>query len=310
MQRALVVGGSGFVGRAILARLGPARGIGTWHSKPAAGLLRFDAAADRLPDLLRALPGDVTHVFVPFGMVNPEDCARDPAATRSVNVDGVIRVMADALSAGLVPVYVSTDYVLDGTRPLRTEDEARAPTTEYGRQKAAVEHWLEGRPEPWLIARLSKVVSGDTARQSVLGQWVNDIRAGRAMRSATDQIFSPALVDDIAGAMIGLAEARLRGIYHVAGPEPISRYQLNRTLVEAIRAVDPRVDMSLEPCRLGEIPFLERRPLNTSLSVAKLHAAIAPRFVPMAELCRTIARAEFGSGADPAGACGFRSAPP
>ena len=48
MQRALVVGGSGFVGQALLAQLGPDRGIGTWHSRPTEGLLRFDAAADRL----------------------------------------------------------------------------------------------------------------------------------------------------------------------------------------------------------------------------------------------------------------------
>ena len=293
MQRALVVGGSGFVGRALLSQLGSDRGVGTWHSKPTRGLAQFDAVTGRLSDLLRALPEDITHVFVPFGTINPEQCARDPAGTRRVNVDSVIRLLEDAFSAGLVPIFVSSDYVYDGTRPLRTEDEPQSPNTEYGRQKAAVEHWLETRHETWLVARLSKVVSGDTATHGILGPWVRDIRNGRAMRSATDQIFSPALVDDAAGAMVRLAEANLRGIYHVAGPETMSLYDLNRLLVEQVRAVDPRVDASLESCSLRGIPSLELRPLNTSLSIAKLQAAIAWPFIPMADLVRRIARAEF-----------------
>jgi dTDP-4-dehydrorhamnose reductase len=293
MQRALVVGGSGFVGRALMSQLGPDRGVGTWHSKPTRGLAQFDAATGRLSELLHALPNDITHVFVPFGTINPEQCARDPVGTRAVNVDSVIRLMADAFAAGLMPIFVSSDYVYDGSRPLRTEDEPQAPNTEYGRQKAAVEHWLGTRHEPWLIARLSKVVSGDTATHSILGQWINDIRNGRPMRSATDQIFSPAFVDDVAGAMIRLAEANLQGIYHVAGPEPISRYDLNRLLVESIRAVDARVEASVEACSLRDIPFLEQRPLNTSLSIAKLQTAIAWPFVSMADLLGAIARAEF-----------------
>jgi dTDP-4-dehydrorhamnose reductase len=293
MQRALVVGGSGFVGRALLSQLGSDRGVGTWRSKPTRGLAQFDAVTGRLSELLRALPNDITHVFVPFGMINPEQCARDPAGTRTVNVDSVIRLMEDAFAAGLVPIFVSSDYVYDGSRPLRTEDEPQAPNTEYGRQKAAVERWLGTRHEPWLVTRLSKVVSGDSATHGILGPWVNDIRNGRAMRSATDQIFSPAFVDDVAGAMIRLVEANLQGIYHVAGSEPISRYDLNRLLVDSIQAIDARVEASVEACSLRDIPSLEQRPLNTSLSIAKLTAAIAWPFVSMTDLCRAIATAEF-----------------
>ena len=255
MQRALVVGGSGFVGR--------------------------------------ALPNDITHVFVPFGTINPEQCARDPAGTRITNVDSVIRVLEDAFAAGLLPIFVSSDYVYDGSKPLRIEDEPQAPNTEYGRQKVAVERWLGTRHEPWLVTRLSKVVSGDTTAQGILGPWISDIRNGRAMRSATDQIFSPALVDDLAGAMIRLAEMNLHGIYHVAGPETMSRYDLNRLLVEAVRAVDPRVDPLLESCSLRDIPSLELRPLNTSLSIEKMQAAIAWRFMPMVDLVRGIAQEWF-----------------
>ena len=293
MERALVIGGSGFVGRTLVARLGPDRGIGTWHAKPIAGMVQFDATTGRLTELLKQLPADITHVFVPFGLVNPEQCARDPAGSAEVNVESVIRVLGDALNAGLIPVFVSTDYVYDGRKIFPAEDEPQTPNTEYGRQKAAVERWLTDRNRPWLITRLSKVVSGDTTTHSVLGQWVNDIRQGRPMRSATDQIFSPASVNDIAGAMIKLAETGLNGIYHVAGPEPLSRYDLNVMLMDAIRVVDERIGTTVKPCSLRDIPFLEERPLNTSLSTQKLRTAIAWPFQSMKDLCQEIARSEF-----------------
>jgi dTDP-4-dehydrorhamnose reductase len=293
MERALVIGGSGFIGRSLVARLGPDRGIGTWRAKPVKDMVQFDATSGRLAELCRRLPAKMTHVFVPFGLVNPEQCARDPAGSAEINVTSVIRVLDDALNAGLVPVFVSTDYVYDGRKITPAEDEPQSPITEYGRQKTAVERWLANRNEPWLIARLSKVVSGDTTTHSVLGQWVNDIREGRPMRSATDQIFSPASADDVAGAMIKLAETGLNGIYHVAGPEPLSRYDLNVMLMDAVRTVDNRIRASVERCSLCDIPFLEQRPLNTSLSTQKLRAAIAWPFQSMRDLCRQIANSEF-----------------
>ena len=293
MKRALVIGGSGFVGQTLVTRLGRDRGIGTWHAKPTKDMIQFDAMRGRLSELRKQLPADMSHVFVPFGLVNPEQCAHDPSGTAEINVVSVIRVLEDALTAGLVPVFVSTDYVYDGRKLLPSEDEPQRPNTEYGRQKAAVERWLMQRPEPWLIARLSKVVSGDTATHSVLGQWINDIRARRPMRSATDQIFSPASVDDIAGAMIRLAETGSIGVYHVAGPEPISRYELNMMLMEAVRSMDERIGGIVERCSLRDIAFLEERPLNTSLCTRKLQNAIAWQFQPMRSLCQDIARSEF-----------------
>src|SRR6185312_234130 len=107
-------------------------------------------------DLKRSLDGEVSHVFLTHGAVNPELCARDPVGTAKVNVESVTRLLAEIMAAGATPIYLSTDYVFDGSRPLRREDEPQAPNTEYGRQKAAVERWLQSRTEPWIVARLSK----------------------------------------------------------------------------------------------------------------------------------------------------------
>jgi dTDP-4-dehydrorhamnose reductase len=291
MASALVVGGSGFLGQSLLKVLGR-RGVGTYVRKPFAGGIQFDATRARLADMKTRLPADLGHVFILYGAVNPDWCARDPQATRRINVDSIINLLKECFERGLTPVFMSTDYVCDSHPAERTEDEPRSPTTEYGRQKSEVEEWLEGVDRPWLICRSSKIVSGDVGTHSVLGQWVEDIKAGRTLRCADDQIFTPGHVDDIAIAMAELADTGRRGIYHVAGPASMSRYDLASLLVEEVRSRSD-VSIAFERCKLSDIPFLEKRPLNTSISTQKLRGAIKHRFVRMADLARDVAKFHF-----------------
>ena len=295
-KRALVIGASGFIGGRLVAMLGPDRALGTWSSRSTEGLVRFDATRSRLGDLLRAAPGPFSHVIIPLAIANPDRCADDPVATAFINVDRIKLLMEDAWAASLVPIFLSTDYVFDGTRGLRTEKELQTPITEYGRQKATVERWLQGRTEPWLAARLSKVVSGDTDAQSVLGPWINDVLAGRSMRSATDQIFSPIWLDDLCRALIHLCETDCRGILNVAGPEAISRYDLNQMLLDAVASLGVSTEARLFPCSLAEIPFREPRPLNTSLSIEKLNALLPWKLCPMGDVVRNVASEHLSRG--------------
>lgn len=296
IQHALVVGGSGFLGRRLLAALG-SRGTGTWRSQPLAAGLAFDATTERLSDLQDRLPCDLSHVFVPFGAIDMEGCARDPAATSAVNVVAVTRVLDDCFRLGLTPVFVSTDYVFDGTRSLWNETDEARPRMAYGAQKLAVEHWLGTRREPHIIARLSKVVSEDTDTHSMIGQWVNEIKAGKAQTCADDQYFSPAHVDDLARALVGLADAGTPGLFHVAGPERFSRLGLLELLAREVTARDPRASVPVTPCALHNLypkPFAEMRPHDTSLATAKLRATIACEFRSMQAVCARAATLHFG----------------
>ena len=290
MASHLVMGGSGFLGRALLRALG-SRGYGTFCARPFAGGLSFDSRSDTLSALVKNIPDSLTHVYLLHGVVNPDQCARDPAGSRNINVAGMQRLIMEAWDLGLTPVYLSTDYVFDGSRGGRTEDEPTCPTTEYGRQKAEMEAWLQNGEEPSLIVRSSKIVSAETDTHSVIGQLAVEFRSGKAVRAAVDQIFSPMHVDDTAKALIELAEAAETGLLHVAGEVPFSRYDLSRLLADEIVETAPHIVPNLSRCRLAEIPFVETRPLNTSLSVAKMRRTVSAEFVSMPALCAEVAAA-------------------
>jgi dTDP-4-dehydrorhamnose reductase len=293
-MRAIVIGASGFIGRHLLALLGAENAVGTYHRHAFPGGVSFDGTTGRIGDLLARLPDAVTHAFVLHGAIDTEACARDPVGTATINVEGVWRVLHDLLDGGIMPVYISTEYVFDGTRGLWRETDWPVPSTQYGIQKLEVENRLLAASRASLIVRLSRVVGTELDTHSVLGPWVEEIRGGRTMRCATDQIFSPAAVQDIAGALIKLADVRATGLYHLGGPEQFSRFGLLRLLIESIQAIAPDVKTDVVPCSLHDLPFLEKRPLNTSISIDKVQAKIGWNFTPMAPLCAEVAKRHFG----------------
>jgi len=294
--RLLVLGASGFVGRHLCARLGPARTVATSHSTPVPGGVRFDAGTMRLRDtLLRGAHG-FDAAFLLHGRTKIDDCARDPEGTAQVNVAGMIRAIDDLQEAGVKPVYASTDAVFDGSRGGWTEDDLPNPILTYGRQKAAVEAHLRGRPPPWIVARLSKVVGADDATHSLLGEWLRQIEADETIRCATDLVFTPAHVEDVTAALIRLAEEDFAGVFNVCGPQSMTRLELLEILVEEIRRyrdVRPRI----VPCSIRDFPFLEPRPLDGSMLPDKLYRALGAPFRGMRSVCAALARDRYG---DPA----------
>ncbi len=293
LTRALVIGASGLFGRRALAELGE-RGVGTFHTRPFVGGARFDALTMRIGEVLDRIDQPFSHAVIPYGAIDMEGCARDPAGTSAVNVVAMIRVIQDLFERRITPVFCSTDYIFDGSRALWRESDPAFPKMAYGAQKLAVEAWLGTRTEPWLVVRFSKVVSGRRDEAGQLGQWVNDIIAGKVHRCAADQFYSPGFVEDLAGSVIRLIETGATGIYHVAGPERYSRLGLLNLLVGKIEAVRPGITPAITAARLGDMPFLEKRPLDTSLSIARLQDRIGWRFTPMETLCERIAREHFG----------------
>ena len=288
-MKALVLGASGFVGRRILAQLGPERGVGSYSRRLIPGGVAFDAGRQRLCDLWPHLPDDLTHVFILYGTIQPELCAREWAATAAINVESVKGVAQDCFERGLTPVFFSTDYVFPGDRGFWTEDDATGPLTAYGRQKAMVEAWFRTRREPWLAVRLSKVVSDRLEPQNILAEWVRNVGAGQIMRCAFDQVLSPVSAEDVAGAAIRLAERGDTGLFNLAGPEAFTRLALLRLLLSEMAAADPSLAPQVQPCQLADLPFTEPRPLNTSLNIDKLQRTLGWTFTPMLELCGRLA---------------------
>lgn len=293
MLRFLVIGASGLIGRYFLRALGPAASVGTYRSRPFPGGVRFDMATDRPEGLIEKLGDDFTHALILSAIAGIDACATDPEGSARVNVAGAIRVI-DALAArGVVPIFASSDAVYDGSRGGWGERDDARPILTYGRQKLAVEQHIARQGVPAVVLRLAKVLDPELSAEGVLGSWVEALLGRRRIQCATDQRFSPVGIDDVVAAIRALAVARVHGVFNLGGAEAVSRFELLSLLVSALSRSGP-LDPVIETCSIRDFPFAEARPLDTTLSVARLREAIGYAPERLASLCERAVRRATG----------------
>ena len=178
----------------------------------------------------------------------------------SINAEGSAVVAAAARDARLV--HLSSDIVFDGTRGRYREDDPVSPVHAYGRSKAEAERLVaELHPEA-AIVRTSLIYGGAEAGPQ-------ERLAREARRFFVDEIRSPVQVEDLARALLELAELDYAGPLHAGGADDISRYDFAVLLgadpkrIEAANTTPDRApNVSLDSSRAAALlkTRLQRRP--------------------------------------------------
>ncbi|MCZ7417458.1 MULTISPECIES: SDR family oxidoreductase [unclassified Streptomyces] len=221
----LIAGGSGFLGRE-LARRARAAGHGvtaTFATRPA-----DVPGVCWLPmDLRRA--EEVTAVLAeagPDAVVN----AAYRQADWAVTADGAIRLALAAVRCGARLVHVSSDVVFSGADVHYDESATPDPITPYGAAKAAAETAIRLLAPDAAIARTSLILGEGGSPQEA---FVHDLATGRRDGALfTDDIRCPVHVADLAGALLELAASGRAGVWHLAGPDAVSRHELGVLVAE------------------------------------------------------------------------------
>lgn len=238
----LLTGASGLVGSAF-ARAAKRRGhrvIGLVGAFPGAidGLavrqqvdLSDDAATTAA--VLDAFPEAIVNAAA---VSVPEQCDANPALAQALNVTlpATLARLAHHVSARFV--HLSSEQVFDGTRatPYAATD-ALSPINLYGRQKIESERAVHAAAADFAVTIRAPLLMGN----SVGGQRSNherlfaDWAAGRTPRLFTDEFRQTCTAENLAEVMVELCERHdLRGVFHWAGTELISRYALGVAIRE------------------------------------------------------------------------------
>jgi dTDP-4-dehydrorhamnose reductase len=180
----------------------------------------------------------------------------DPEGAHAVNEHGARNVAEAAARV----VYVSTDYVFDGSKPAAyVESDAVNPLSAYGRSKLAGERATLTASPHSLIVR-SSWLFGAGGRNFVetmlrLGEERDEVKV------VDDQVGCPTFTGHLADALLGLADGHGHGFLHVAGAGACSWYEFARAIFErAGLATEPR------PCTTAEFPRPAPRPANSALA--------------------------------------------
>ncbi len=229
--------------------------------------LPVEARAEVLEAVLSLRP----HVVVHAGAWTAVDaCEGDPDRAFEVNALGTRHVAEAVHLVGAHLVYLSTDYVFDGTstRPYVEWDEPH-PLSVYGRSKLGGER--ECPPEATVV-RTSWVcgASGTNMVKTALRLAEGD----GALRFVDDQRGSPTFTADLAAAIVTLALDRRPGTYHVTNTGVTTWFGFVRAVLAAAghdaARVEPISTAQLDPPRPAP------RPANSVLDNAALRLGGLP----------------------------------
>ena len=207
-------------------------------------------------------------------------CAYDKSNS-AITVDAAVATARAAVAANARFVLFSTDLVFDGRTGGYSERSVAAPLEPYGAMKAEAEALVRAEHPDAVVIRTSLLV-GESGIMLRPAYECDSLVRGRPVLLYRDEWRSPTHVDDVARAAWELAALEVAGIYHVAGPERLSRVELGRIVCDLFR-FDPAL------IREGDRP--PGRPQDTSLDSRRAAALLgwAPR--ALSELARLPAAA-------------------
>lgn len=293
-MRVLVTGAGGLLGGRLVAEL-HARGlevIAAWRgTPPPAGprAVRLEltdrTALERLLDAER--PAAVVHAAA---MAQAHLCQAGPEAAAEVNARLPGTVAALCRERRLRLVALSTDLVFAGDRSGVRETDPPGPRNVYGRTKRAGEEAVLAAYPEAAVARIALVTGrghGPRGTSSESVAWA--LAAGRPVSLFTDEYRTPVDAWSVASAVAGLLERGGSGLFHLGGPERLSRFELGRRtaralglgeagLVAALQAdypgPEPRAaDVALDSSRARRELGWQPRPLDEALRESRPPAA-------------------------------------
>jgi dTDP-4-dehydrorhamnose reductase len=183
--------------------------------------------------------------------------------------DGAAHVALAAAAAGARLVHVSSDAVFSGSEIDYDESALPDPVYRYGAAKAAAETAVAAIDPSAAVVRTSLIMGDGRGQHETL---TRDLIAGRVQGVLfTDMIRKPVHVDDLADALLELAANDYRGVLHVTGTDPVSRYDLGVLLARR---------EGLDPTRIRAATIADsglRLPADVRLSTAKAQSLLQTR---------------------------------
>ncbi len=287
-----LTGASGLVGSAF-ARAAARRGhrvIGTVGSF--AGQIE-GLAQKRTLDLgdEMAVTAAVLDAF-PHAIVNcaaisvPEQCDAHPALAQTLNValPATLARLAHHVSARFV--HLSSEQVFDGTRaaPYSAGDPV-SPINLYGRQKLESERAVQAAAAEFAVTIRAPLLMGNSAagQRSNHERLFADWAAGRTPRLFTDEFRQTCTAENLAEVMLELCErAEVRGVFHWAGAELISRHALGLRIREHFKLTEKQAPLA-RVARVELPEVAKKRQACLALNLAPLASKLKTRPQTIAE---------------------------
>jgi dTDP-4-dehydrorhamnose reductase len=299
MQRILVTGVSGFLGRYVATTLMQRYTVLGTYRRHTAGLDAGELTCLDLTDVeavhatLRAFRPDV--VVHAAALADVDACERQPNDAYDVNVRGTEAIAQATVAVGARLIYISTDQVYDGGKAHYDEADVPQPLMVYGRTKLQGEHRAVAICHNTVVLRLALLYGwGIPTRLNFVDGLITRLQAGQEVLLFVDQYRTPLYVVQAAQAIERLIDApEVRATFNLGGGERINRYAFGLKVCDIFEL--PKA--LLRPIEMSSMAGLAARPRDCSMNSAKIGAHLQMVPLTVEEGLRHM-RQQHGSGQD------------
>jgi dTDP-4-dehydrorhamnose reductase len=219
----------------------------------------FDVVeAEAVERAVAAAGPDIVVHLAAYTRVDDAEDEKDKAF--NCNAVGAMNMARASREAGAGMVYVSTDYVFDGTKKAPyMETDIPAPINFYGLTKLFGERYVSSLNPRHLIVRTSWLFG--PAGRNFVDSILRKARAGETLRVVNDQRGCPTYTYHLACGLASAVEKGLEGVLHMTNTGETTWYDFARAALEMAG-----VEAAIEPVASASYPTRARRPANSVLA--------------------------------------------
>ncbi len=259
-----IFGATGLIGSALAIECKKKHYDVCLYSSSGFGTERFDLVNDDYNIIMEKIkPTD--YIVNLAAIAQPMLVNKNKEYANLVNVIGNQKLYTCAAEVGCKYFFMSSVEVFDGKNSSLSENSSKNPINEYGRQKAISEDYILNHSyDNHVIARTSWNVSSTNTGRCMISFMIASLKLEGA-RMATDNIFTIASAQETSKVILESLVSDFRGLIHIASPEPISRYDIAKIIINnySLR------DLKCKPCLFRDINFKEPRSRLNILNVNK-----------------------------------------
>jgi len=275
-MKVVVTGASGVLGTAVYDAFAQ---TGADHTHTVLGLANSRPGGERNHRKLNLLDSDAVSTFIrqtaPNWVIHcaaerkPDVAEKDPEGTRKLNVDVPAHLAALSKELGFTLIFISTDYVFDGTSPPYVPSAEPNPVNLYGITKRDAELAVLGVEDAHVAVLRVPILYGPAPSNAdsavnILVDVVRD-QSGKKYNMDHYQTRFPTNVLDIASFLVRLARrpkgALLPPIIHFSAEEPFTKYEICLVFARVLGVPHAHIIPDAGPPPPGSTP----RPRNTQL---------------------------------------------
>ncbi len=229
MKKVLILGGSSYVGRHLIAKINPNNVLFTYNKTTISGGVRFDSTVMDLEEVVDL--NEVNSAVILLGDTNPETCIEDVEKSENLNVLSIKRIIDTLSTYNIKVIFASSEFVYDGGTGNYIESDKTKPILLYGKQKLEIEHYIRKNISTHTILRFAKIYGSELDDKTLFTSWLKLVELENNIVCADDQYFSPVHIDNVVDTILFAISNEMRGIFNLAGPVRKSRMELLLILI-------------------------------------------------------------------------------